>query len=70
MAQNYQYLYAVIDPSLGDMCVGVQDTTQETSDPNFIPIPYDNGEYLFKYYNRADGKWYYDAEFTNEWIPT
>lgn len=69
MAQQYQYIYAVIDPELGDMCIGVQDTTVESDDPDHILIPYDNGEYLMKYYNRADGKWYYDAEFTNEWIP-
>lgn len=67
--RKYQFIYAVIDPTLGDMCVGVQDTTLESTDPNLIRIPYDNGEYLFKYYNRSNGKWYEDAEFTIEWIP-
>lgn len=69
MAQQYQYIYAVIDPTIGDMCVEIQDTTLESTDSNYILIPEENYDYLFKYYNRADGKWYYDAEFTNEWIP-
>ena len=70
MAQQYQYAYAVIDPSLGDMCVGVEDTTVDcSSDPNYIPIPEANGDYICKYYNRSNGKWYTDAAFTDEWIP-
>lgn len=69
MAQQYQYTYAVIDP-VDNMCIEVVDTTVETTDdPNFIPIPEYNGNYLWKYYNRENGKWYTDAAFTNEWTP-
>lgn len=67
--RRYQYCYAVIDPNLGDMCVGVEDTTLEATDPNYIPIPEYNGNYLCKYYDRATGKWYLEAEHINEWIP-
>lgn len=67
--RRYQYLYAVIDPSMEDMCVDIQDTTiNHSGNPNYIPIT-KVADYLFKYYNRADGKWYYDAEHTQEWIP-
>lgn len=69
MAQQYQYIYAVIDPTLGDMCVEIRDTTLESTDPNCILIPEENSGYLFKYYNRENGKWYTDAAFTNEWTP-
>lgn len=72
MAVQYQYAYAVIDPSRGDICKAVLDTTDEyPSDeyPNHIDIGTYNGEYLFKYYNRENGKWYTDAAKTNEWTP-
>lgn len=66
--RRYAYYYAVIDPDLGDMCVAVHDTTNDcSSNPNYIPISEPNGNYLFKYYNRSNGKWYTDAEFTTEW---
>ena len=67
---RYQYLYAVIDPSLNDMCVGIQDTTYDHSDnPNYIPIPYE-ADYLFKYYDRATGKWYLESDHITEWTPS
>lgn len=70
MAQQYQYAYAVISPEMGDMCYEVLDTTVEyADDPNYIDIGTYNGNYLFKYYNRSNGKWYIDAGFTTEWIP-
>lgn len=69
MALNYAYAYAVIDP-VDNMCIEVIDTTVKyEDDPNYIDIGTYNGEYLFKYYNRENGKWYTDAAFTNEWIP-
>lgn len=72
MAQQYAYAYAVIDPNRGNVCYEVLDTTAEyPSDeyPNHIPVPTADGNYLFKYYNRANGLWYTDAAFTNEWTP-
>lgn len=67
MAETYAYHYAVIDDS--GMCIGYDDTTAESNDEYHILIDEWLDGYLFKYYNRADGKWYYDAAFTNEWIP-
>lgn len=68
--RRYQYIYAIIEPSLGDMCVEVRDTTNNCSDyPNYIPINPYNENYICKYYNRENGKWYVDAAKTQEWIP-
>ncbi len=69
-ARRYQYLYAIIDPLLNDMCVEIQDTTLDcSSDPNYIPIPA-IADYLFKYYDRATGKWYLESTHITEWIPS
>ena len=68
MAQQYAYHYALIDET--GYCYEVRDTTDNCDDePNFIAIPSYDNSYLEKYYNRADGKWYTDAAFTNEWTP-
>ena len=68
MAQQYAYNYAIIDET--GMCVEVQTTTRDcTGYDGYIAIPEYNEEYIMKYYNTADGKWYEDAEFTIEWIP-
>lgn len=67
-ARRYQYKYAQIDPTLGDMCIGVHSMTSPVeNDPNWIEIPVVDEEYCFKYYNRANGQWYEDAEFTIPW---
>lgn len=67
--REYQYCYAIISPEFGDMCVQVDDGTEEVSNPNYIPIPEYNEEYIMKYYSRDNGKWYTDAAHTQEWIP-
>ena len=70
-ARRYQYAYAVIDPSLNDMCIRVEDTTYDHSDnPNYISIDPYNEEYLCKYYDRATGKWYLNAAHNTEWTPS
>jgi hypothetical protein len=74
MAVNYAYNFAEIDDATG-MCVGVLTTTNpETEGPSgsgstYIPIPTDDDNYLLKYYSFDTGKWYYDAEMTQEYIP-
>lgn len=67
MATNYAYYYARILES-GE-CVEVIDDTSYIDAQDHILIPEPSRAYLLKYYNRADGKWYYDAEMTNEWTP-
>lgn len=67
MALNYEYAFVEIDPDT-NMCIGVYTGTTPPSEPNFVLVPvYDEG-YGFKYYNWDDGKFYYDAEYTQEYI--
>lgn len=68
MAQQYAYNYAIIESN--GYCVEVCSTSSSHDGmTGYIPIPEYNEDYLEKYYNTADGKWYEDAEFTTEWIP-
>lgn len=71
MSINYAYKYAIIDLETY-MCIEVCDTTDyhDPADyPEYITIEeYDEG-YLLKYYNPADGNFYYDAEYTEIFIP-
>lgn len=68
MAEMYAYNYAIIDDT--GFCSEIRSTSENCDDnPYFIPIPEYNDEYMFKYYNVADGKWYEDAAFTIEWSP-
>lgn len=63
--RRYAYNYAEIDWST-NMCIGVQSTTVDCSaNPNFVEIPVNDPEYIFKYY--IDGNWYEDAEGTIPW---
>lgn len=68
MAVSYAYNYAEIDPSTG-MCVGIYSASVQSSNPYWVEIPTDDDEYFMKYYSFETGKWYYDAEMTQEYIP-
>ena len=68
MSQTYLYYYARIDED--NMCVEVIDTSVDHSGyPEYIPIPEFNEEYIMKYYNAENGKWYLEPAFATEWIP-
>ena len=65
MALNYAYNFAEIDPAT-NMCICVQSQTNPNSPgENWVEIPVNDEEYLFKYY--IDGNWYEDAEGTIPW---
>lgn len=67
MAVNYAYNFAEIDPDT-NMCIGIQTTSNPnhgTEEPDLIPIPVYDEEYLFKYY--INGSWYEDPEGTIPW---
>ena len=76
MATNYAYKYAVLDLSLGGICLEVQDTTSYVLEPTHVPIEDETIDYLLKYYypipttvtsfDDFQGKWYLDAEHTQE----
>lgn len=74
MSVNYAYAYAKINNST-NMCVGVVDTTNPTMDGStngvitYVMISEYNEDYILKYYNWDNGKFYYDAEYTQEFIP-
>lgn len=64
---NYSYHYAEIDPDT-NMCIGVHSITCVTDDPNWVEIPEYDDVFLLKYYDWNTGKWYDDAEMTEEFI--
>lgn len=67
-ARRYAYNYAKIDET--GYCYEIYSTSRcYDGEEGYIRIPELLDDYLEKYYNVADGKWYYDAEFTIEWTP-
>lgn len=67
MSLNYYYNYAEID-ELTNMCIGVYTMTSEADNPTFVPIPVYDEEFITKYYNWDNEKFYYDPEYTQEYI--
>jgi hypothetical protein len=70
---NYYYNFALVDRETM-ICMEVRSTTDDESGCSdeytlYVVIPEYNEEYIFKYYNEATGKFYYDAEMTEEFIP-
>lgn len=65
-ARRLQYKYAEIDLETGE-CFHVFTTTEEQTDPEFIPIATLNYDYMGKYY--LNGAWYEDAAGTIPWSP-
>ena len=66
MSINLQYDYAQVLES-GE-CVGVITSSDVIDHPWYILIPDNNNDYIGKWYNRSDEKWYYESEFINEFI--
>lgn len=64
---NLQYYYVGYDVNTGliHSCV---TTTYVINMDGWVEIPTD-GDYVGKYYNKIDGKFYYDAEFTEIFDP-
>lgn len=59
------YNYAIIDET--GWCYEVCSTSSNCDGMDgYVPIPVYSYDYMEKYYNLADGKWYYDAGFSNE----
>lgn len=65
MEPKYYYNFAEIDPTLGNMCVGMHTTTNDQTSEFMIPVPVYDEEYIFKYY--LNGKWYEDPEGKIPW---
>lgn len=67
MALNYEYIYAEIDLDTNE-CIDVFSTTAINSAPCIVVLEVNDPEYLGKYYNWDNGKFYYDPEYTQEYI--
>lgn len=69
MAINYAYNYAYIDPET-NMCMEVRSSTSNAQGnyENWVEIPVCDEDYVFKYYNWDNGKFYYDEAYTEEYI--
>jgi hypothetical protein len=68
MDMRTTFNYAIIDET--GYCYEVCTTSRYCHDlPGYIVIPVFNEEYIEKYYNVADGKWYLEETFTTEWVP-
>ena len=73
---NFNYKYAVLELSMGGLCIAVEDRTDYILDPAYVPIEDDTLNYAFKYYHPVpetvtsfddfQGKWYSDPNFTVE----
>ena len=62
---RFAYNYALIDET--GWCYEVCSTSRNCDGMDgYIRIPEYNYDYMEKYYNVVDCKWYHDAEFSNE----
>ena len=66
--QRITFYYAEIDMDTGE-CIGVCALSYTTSRPEYVEILVYTEDYIEKYYNFDNGKWYLDGTFTTEWSP-
>ena len=69
MAQaRITFYYAIIDET--GWCYEVCSTSRNCDGmEGYLSISSHNLDYLDKYYNIENGKWYWEDSFTTEWIP-
>lgn len=63
MSMALAYNYCIINLETG-RCLASLTMSYEVINDAYILVPDARNEYVDKYYNREDGLWYYDAEFT------
>lgn len=73
MAVNFQYHYAIVDKTMGYLCLEVCTTSvysdgYESETQLYVAIEVYSDQYLMKYYNRETNQWFYDAAMTQEFI--
>lgn len=65
MEPRLAYNYALIDET--GWCYEIRTTSRNCDGmEGYISVPEYKDDYLEKYYNVTDGKWYHDPEFQNE----
>lgn len=62
MSINLQFDYAQVLES-GE-CVGCFTSSYEINHPLYILVPNMTSDYVGSWYNRADGHWYADSQFS------
>ena len=60
------YTYCILDEN--NRCVGCRTYSYEVPLDNYIPVPR-LGDYIGKYYNPADGLFYYEPEYITVFDP-
>lgn len=65
---NLEFKYAVINLQTGE-CLACATFSYEIINDAYIPVPHARSYYEHKFYNQADGLWYYDGEFTQIFDP-
>lgn len=68
MSINLQYNYAQIDLETYQ-CVSVFTSSHEIPLPDYIEVPTMHSGYYEKYYNPADGLFYYEPEYITVFDP-
>lgn len=61
------YTYAIIDEDY--RCYGCKTYSYEVPLSNYIPVAHVNEDYIGKYYNPADGLFYYEPEYITVFDP-
>ena len=61
-----QYNYCRINLSTGE-CLFCRTYSYEVPLEDYILVPEHTNDYVGKYYNTADGLWYLDAGFSQNW---
>lgn len=68
MSVNLQYNYAIIDLTTY-RCRACVTKSYEVINDAFIPVPVLESDYVGKYYNPADGLFYYEPEYITVFDP-
>lgn len=68
-SNNYAVIYLPLN-----MCNEIRTSTSNFDDNSnesylYIRIPTYINDYVFKYYNKSNDRWYLDSEMLYEWIP-
>lgn len=67
MSMQLEYNYCHIILSTGE-CDACMTFSYEINHPEWVQVP-SMEDYIGKYYDFESQKWYYEAEFINEYIP-
>lgn len=67
MSVTLQYNYAKVNLETGE-CTTCITTSYEINVAGWIEVPLSSDDYIGKYYNFSDEKWYYEPEYITEFV--